>query len=68
MCKCIKVDYRAYRVKVQFFSPDRLPTARGEFTQYAGTIPEAILRQKQMLNAAGYNQSEFVIHYIEVEK
>jgi len=67
MCKCINPNYKSYRVKVQFFSPDKVPTARLECTQVAKTIPEAILKQIQALRVAGYNENEFVIHFVEVQ-
>ena len=67
MCKCINENCKAFRVKVQFFSPDRVPTARGEFTEYAESVPKAILKRKETLKQAGYNESEYVVYYIEVQ-
>ena len=57
-----------FRIKVQFFTPDRVPTGRARFIVDADTMQEAIIKQTEILSEWGYNQTEYVIHFIEVIK
>lgn len=58
MCKCINPEYRAYRVKVQFFTPDSIPTAKGSFTTPAIDEGEAVEIVLTKLIEAGYGVKE----------
>jgi len=67
MCKCINETLNGYRLKINFFTPDRLLVARMEYTQVAKSIPEAIIKQIELLESQGYNRKEFVVSYIGSE-
>ena len=56
-----------YRLKVQFFSPDHIPTAIGEFTVEEETITRAILKEIDDLENRGYNRNYFIITFIGEE-
>ena len=59
---------KAFKVKVQFFSPDLIPTATGEFVVEAEDKWDAESKQNDNCLEWGYRSGEFrVVSVYEVE-
>jgi len=59
---------KTFRVKVQFFSPDKIPTATGEFLIEAEDKLHAMAKQTDNCLEWGYQQDEVsIISADEVE-
>jgi hypothetical protein len=53
-----------YLIKIQFYSPDSIPTATGEFSIQAIDKRDALNQIISQISNSGYNKNEFSIIFI----
>lgn len=56
---------KTFRIEIQFFTPDRIPTSRGTFTIEALNENEAIRKQIEILEQKGCQPSEMKLIWVK---